>query len=520
MSFDAQGPGQPPQGPIPPPPPPYGSSPASRNSRLVGAVAAAVVLVGVLAVIGFLVLHGRSKTVTAGRPLVVTTSATRPPPGPSSSTPSAAASASPSSAAPSTKAAAVASSWVDTALQPVSAPVLVEGTVIVYTSDSHAALRINGIDPATGRKIWSFPSSVAASTSGQAPTVTHLADTVFFFSTALGPLHSSAQVVAVDAATGRPRWETQGGFSFTELPTLCADHLSLCDSVHWPKNALALVRIDVATGFPHVFPQGGSGRRLGPALVDPGLRSPEYLEHLDETTGSSLWRDKVSDLAGPDATSDTGWDWDRYGDVYVGSYGPRVGSSAAAFIESVRTIGVRVSDGKRLWTAAGWYGCGEKSLFVKSTPLPLRCLQRASDQHQLVQSFDVDTGKARWTYDRGNISDATGSDGGRIDAEHVALETSAGAAVKLDLVTGRTSAWTQEGVSWCSKSTTWRDPDRVDAKGKPVAMATGGLIDPCLFNGDETLPDDGTATGLGVTADGMFVWSAPEGLYGYAIPHS
>lgn len=492
-------------------------------------MAAAAVLVVLLAAVGFLVLHGRSHPVADGHPGVLTTPTNRPPSSPSAVQPSVAASASPfsagpssaapSSTAPSSTAAAVPASWVVTTLHPVSAPVLVEGTVVVYTSDSSTGLRINGIDPASGLKIWSSASSVAANPSGQAPSVTHLGNVVFFFGSALGPYHSSAQIVAVDAATGRPRWETQGGFSFTELPTLCADHLALCDTVHWPKNRLALVRIDVATGVPHIFQQGGSGRRLGPALVDPELRSPEYIEHLDETTGSSLWRDKVADLAGSDASSDGGWGWDRYGDVYVGSFGPRVGSTPTAFLEAVRTIGVRVADGKRLWTTAGWYSCGERPFLLKGRPIPVRCALRVADRHQLLEGFDVHTGKTRWTYDGGSSSgpSAAGSFG-RIDAAHVALVTPAGAPVQLDLVTGRTSSWTQESVGWCTQRTTWRDPDRVDAQGKPIAMATGGLVEPCFLDGESPLPADGTATGLGVTADGYFVWSAPEGLHGYAIP--
>ncbi len=490
------------------------------RSRMAVVTATAFLLLVVLAGVGFLLRHGRSNTTAVIHAVVAATPPLRAPEQPPVAQSSVTAAPSHSPSAPATTVPVVSAGWVVTALHPVSAPVLVEGTVVVYTSDSHSALRINSIDPASGRKIWSIASSVAASPAGQPPVVTHLGNTVFFLGPALGADHSAAQVVAADAATGRARWYTKDGFSFTELPTLCADGLALCDTVHWKKGVLALVRIDVATGVQRIFAKGGSGRRLGPALVDPELRAPEYLEHLDETTGASLWRDKVADLAGSGASSDGGWNWDRYGDVYVGSYGLRVTSTPTAFFEAVRTVGVRVSDGKRLWTKAGWYGCGQPSVLVKGNPVPVRCALRAVDRHRVLENFDVHTGKTLWTFDGGNSASPSASGSfGRIDAEHIAVETPAGAPVQLDLVTGKTTGWTVESVAWCARPRTWRDPDRVDAKGKPAAMATGGLIGPCFLDDNSALPEDGTATGLGVTADGMFVWSAPEGLQGYAIPH-
>ena len=51
-----------------------------------------------------------------------------------------------------------------------------------------------------------------------------------------------------------------------------------------------------------------------------------------------------------------------------------------------------------------------------------------------------------------------------------------------------------------------------------VALASGGLVHPCGLSGVPVPPSDGTSTGLGVTAKGVFIWSGADGLHGYLIP--
>jgi outer membrane protein assembly factor BamB len=412
--------------------------------------------------------------------------------------------------------------WTDHDLHPVTAPVIVAGTVVVYTADGgHLSLR--ALDPATGRTLWSRPTSVAGNTQGQPLQIAHVGGTVFM----LGPPDAAgglaAPVLAVDVATGTQLWATKEAALFAEPPTLCSDGKALCGAAT-ASGVLYAVRIDLADGRFHQLSEQG-GRLLGAGILDPELRSPEYVERLAPTTGQPLWRDRVDTLFGGPVSSDYGWNWDDFGGVDVGWLAPMSSDNQASKDLSLqKTVGVRASDGKRLWVAAGLYGCPAQGLAINGKPFAVRCVFKAGDQLDVsLEGFNVRTGAATWSAGLGNAPAVLGSGSTgliRIDAAEFVIRTAAHTAKQVNLVTGTVQQPAANLTGWCISTSFFLDKDTLDDQGQPTSRATGLLITTCTAQGLPSVPADGSATGMGVSAAGHFIWSAPDGIDSYPLPVS
>jgi outer membrane protein assembly factor BamB len=421
--------------------------------------------------------------------------------------------------------------WADHFLHPVSGPVLVGGKVVLYSVEA-GHLRLNALDPATGNIAWTMPASVAGNTHGQAFQVAHIGGTVFLLGAPVAADGLEAHVIAVDAATGKQRWATQFAAAFTETPTVCPDHKGLCDSTETAAGTLSSLRINAADGEVRELPNLG-GRILGADILDPAPRAPEYVERLSPTTGKLLWRDRVDTLVGGPVSSSYGWNWDSYGAVDVGWLAATSSATQPSLdLSEQKTVGVRASDGKRLWVSKGVYGCPEQGLTGNGKPFAVRCVFKAGGQLDVtLQGFDVRTGKTVWSVPLGNapavmptVSNTVPGAGSyvvvRMGASVFSIPRADGSRVLVDLVNGVVSHPAVPQNGWCLASSYYVDRDNRDELGKRMIQFTGVLLSPCTSQYGVAAPTDGTSTGMGVTVGGRFIWSSPDGVDSYKLPGS
>jgi hypothetical protein len=174
--------------------------------------------------------------------------------------------------------------------------------------------------------------------------------------------------------------------------------------------------------------------------------------------------------------------------------------------------------------AAGLYGCPAQGLAINGKPFAVRCVFKAGDQLDVsLEGFNVRTGAATWSAALGNAPAVLGSGSTgliRIDAAEFVIRTAAHTAKQVNLVTGTVQQPAANLTGWCISTSFFLDKDTLDDQGQPTSRATGLLITPCTAQGLPSVPADGSATGMGVSAAGHFIWSAPDGIDSYPLPVS
>jgi hypothetical protein len=434
---------------------------------------------------------------------------------------------------PVTNAKTTASGWDDGTVHPVTPPVAVAGHLVVYTADQ-GALTIRAFDAATGATLWSFPASPGDGTIGEPFEVAHDAASVYFLQQVEGAVVVLAKLVAVDVATGKVRWTTAQVYDFADMPELCAGGTFVCAGTYGANGEFSAVSVDVTNGAVTTDDAVG-GRRIGPGLVDPGGRKPEFLERVDAATGTVVWKDNVATLAKSPVSSDDGWNWDLYGDVYVGWFGAIADpSSHTVSFAGEQTIGVRASDGVELWRRPGLYGCPIQGILDDGSPVAVRCVVGgtltldANGENPVtkglnvtVQGFDVHTGLTTWSRNLGNAPAAIGLPGTapmRVGPHTFFLGKINGAMSTLDLKTGAVAplgsaaGWcVQDDVTFTLTGFTLKD-------GTDAPYATEGLVESCTAGGLAGPGFDGSADSVGVSSSGYFVWSSKDGLHAFKLP--
>jgi hypothetical protein len=386
-----------------------------------------------------------------------------------------------------------ATGWDDTTVHPVSAPVMISDRLVVYTADG-GQLTLRAIDAASGATVWARPASVAQNTPGEPFEIANLGGTAFYYTPAGDPAQHVAEVVALDVATGQARWTSQHAIPYADMPKLCSDNTGLCVSAYTGQDSASEIRIDLATGA-EVILSPIAGRSLGVGVWDGGVRDPEYIEHINNTTGVVSWKDPVVQLAGAPVSSDHGWNWDSYGDTYVGWLGsvPADSSSQILTLTHEQTIAVRASDGVRVWKTPGMYGCPVQGLTDNGQPFAVRCVIQGTATLNgsgpptvkgldvTIQGFNVHTGVTVWS---DHVGDAPGVMGigapglVRMNAEVFAVTDSAGRTTLINMRTGKTSATTPTMAGWCVQDSTYTLAAENRTDGSPADFSSGGLVAP------------------------------------------
>ena len=428
-----------------------------------------------------------------------------------------------------------ATGWDNTVVHPVTPPSVVGNRVVVYTADA-GQLTIRAFDPITGATAWSLPASPSGQTSGEPFDVAHTADTVFYLKPGADPTNGLVQVAAVDVATGKQKWVTTNSYVFANTPALCADKTALCMSVYYSSSAAMSARIDISSG--HVTPLGqGAGRTLGPAgLQDPGNRGPEYIERVNDATGAVIWKDDVAKLSKTPLSSDGGWDWQLFGDTYVGWLGNVQDPSAKTFnLSAMQTIGVRASDGVLLWRHAGVYGCPTDAPLGTGLPYAVRCVLTGTAAADAtgqsltfkgltvtVQGFNPRTGATLWSRYLGDSPAAIGATSGAqpvwLGADTFASTNTAGVTSIVNLRTGLLTKPVAGKNGWCVQTdATYTVTGANDSDGSPTQYSTQGLVAPCTLAGKPAPPTDGTVAAVGVSLGGYFVWASKDGIHAFKL---
>ncbi len=369
-------------------------------------------------------------------------------------------------------------SWTNPDVHWISQPRAAGGRFVAYL-ERDGWLAVAGVDATTGTVAWEIPASVSGLTSG---VTLHLAsdDRLVYFGTPvdvdrLGP---SVLVIAVDAASGAEVWRTTGTLTLAGSLYDCEDDSTafcVTDTAPEPARALRIAKADgkVTARSASAEPAPG-GRPLGSGLYDLGGRDPEIIAAIDPS-GRTLWTKTAPELfEGRPVSSDYGWNWDRHGDLLVGSLGwPYVPGSIDLSEYSI--AGVDAATGSVVWVEDGAaLGCG----FVLATALlrsePIRCRMTGTLTNDpddpddevvvtglsaVIERFDPKTGTTVWEADLGPAL-ALVLDRAplvRLSRFEFAIGREDGISVAVDLVTGHTRTPAFDEIGWCISDNMVRD---------------------------------------------------------------
>lgn len=444
---------------------------------------------------------------------------------------------------PAAKVPAGAAGWVRSDLKPVTQPEPVDGDLVLYVQ-AGGGLQVVALDSKTGRTLWHDDASPGEITPGVVPALGVTGSIVTF----LSPIDNStgaAQVVGVDAASGRQLWHTSTGM-FEDWPVPCPDNPStICTSgsLGQAQQTQAL-RFGASTGTPAgaaAVSTSPGGRGLAPNLFDPGVRHPEML--LAVRGSAVAWSRPIASvfpLQG--ASSDNGWNFDLVpaGGLFVGSVeGPPVsssGSSATIDLSRTMTAGFRISDGTAVWRDAGtMYACNqplpcpgglrmaELGLAYRAPTAGLRLratgtatatqsspiVQLSPDAKVTVEGFELATGKTMWSYNAEADGPLLSQTPPLIGPSLAILPAPAGGTVALNLATGAHSPVPSGAVAWCQSVITYTTKVAYQGGNLPPDYNRVGQqsIQPCQASA-ASAPTPQTVPGfIGTVIVGLTAWS-------------
>jgi hypothetical protein len=407
---------------------------------------------------------------------------------------------------------------------------------LVLYIEGGGGIQVAGLDPLTGKTLWHEDASPGDTTGGVAPNLAVSGSTVAFLS-AIDNSTGSSQLVGVDAATGHRLWHTPTG-AFYDWPAPCADaarDICTTGSLGSSQETLAL-RFQASDGVPAgavTITQSGGGRRIGPDLYDPGVRSPEAMVAV---SGDSVAWDKPLDsvFAQGDST-DWGWSFIRVpaAGLFVGSVGgPPVSTTATSGVIDLardQTAGFRISDGSVAWQDPGtWFACGQLPCpgqglgdGIPTMGLRLRATGTVTSDTTgtltlspggtvTLEGFDLATGKTIWSYDAGSNADLLDQLPPVIGSEVVALPaTSGGGMVALNLATGKAAPVSPTAAGWCGSSVQYKTkvPYPKPGGGSLYERSAFSGYEPCDASGDSAAFPAKVPSFAGVTVDGLTVTS-------------
>lgn len=408
---------------------------------------------------------------------------------------------SPAATSPATTSPAPVPVWASRGVRPVS-PVSVIGTTALVYGDTAAHLYLYGLDARTGRMLWRRSASTSGTTPGVALQVSEVHGQVAFFGP-MAPHTFRARLMLVDAATGRIRARSVP-MTWLDTPAACSEADPVpCAAASVPSGPPRRYRLDPRSGRLRAVAQGSRG--LGDGLVDPLSRNPESIEHWAH--GKYVWGQDVVNLFDPGYTTDNGWDFEKYGDMYVGTLQripPGTVTRRAWTIHAGRdvlTAGFDVGDGRLWWQQHGTsIGCGSSLWLGADPPTPVWCRYTGTITYHAgtagraptvttsgfsvrVQGFDPEGGRVLWSRSFGaatTLAPGAGAGGVAVSDRAVLLRVPAGPVV-LDVVTGAVRSPRAGESFWCRQRREFAETPRstpahvgeviasCDLQGRPAA---------------------------------------------------
>ncbi len=444
-----------------------------------------------------------------------------------------------------------ASGWTRADLGAVTQPAPV-GSRFVFYAHHGTTLEVVALNARDGSTAWTAPAAPSNVTPGVAAELAVRGDTVFYLAAAPG-VPGAARVAARDVGSGRLLWQSTVG-EFSDWPQICPDDQeAVCasGSLLGAGGTAGALSFSAASGKPvwdaNIAGVLASGRELGPDIYDPGGRSPEVFAVTSK--GRVAWRRPVSSIFTlPRASSDGGWNIDRFGSLFVGSIGtePKIVNGRARIdLSADMTAGFTVKNGRTLWRGPGIFECGPlpcpgareagySSPGGLDTPsLGLRMLGHGSiiavssgqpvipaNVSVALQGFVPATGKTRWSFAAGrNLSLLKGVVPPRIDDTTIVLTKPGEGLVALDLSTGKSRPIAASASAWCERPITYRLAKSDYYRGK-IGMYIGqSALFPCSaggprVNGLAAVP--AFVAKVGAHAGGMTAWTDSTAVH--AVP--
>lgn len=418
-------------------------------------------------------------------------------------------------------AAGTARGWTVPGMKVTGGPVSASGSILVVALGADGAPSLVAVDPASGTVRWRLPFS-PSDVSPTVPIAPLVSGTVVLdMAPQADPTADGVIVKGVDVHSGRTLWSAPGPATVVDAPQLCTHALVFCLTVTGANATTALVALAPTTG-------AVLGSLPGPAqqLTTDLYRTsgtPAALEQI-APAGTPAWTTPVATVfGGPQFGTQYGWNFATAGAFDVGSVGVAPTGNTLP-LDQVQTVGLRTTDGGVAWHVPGAYQC----FGVLPVSAPFLChysgpgvyvggtLSTAGTSLD-VQGIDPTTGAVTWSQPLPDAQAFTTGDGVPVaDATHVVVTLPTGRTV-LDLVTGRTAPVVAGGAYWCGHG------QQVTVQG-PAAALVGGrrigttLFSPCTADGRTTtaVPPH-RVPGIGVSADGLFVWASPNGLVARAV---
>lgn len=398
-------------------------------------------------------------------------------------------------------------------MRPSSGVTIVDGVGIAYVEDGDD-LAIIGMDPATGRRLWSHPASPSAWTPGVGLSPDIVAGKVVYLVDASSSRFDDvrARVVVADPRTGRTIARSSGSYSVRSHPAPCGPDVCVTATASTGDTTVRVSLGTKATTTTADAGSGASGETIGAGMT----RSTGSSIHR-VVDGKVVWSLDLQRLLGKGYSTDYGWNFQPIGDTIVttvhnGSHSDL--SDLRIDMAKAVTIALSAKDGHLVWRADGV----DTLCFSGEQPDPTthRMIGCRWSSGRYTRSFlegtatrlaiDTRTGKTMWTGPLGRINDA---DMDVIRVRHGLVVNTMGGGAGFDPATG--------------------DSVPADVPGFRTDLAKAQIGHGGVFSkSDVYIPTVGTTSvesaawplidGIGTQHGGLRIVSEPNRIVAYAAP--
>ncbi|MDF2709252.1 MAG: hypothetical protein K0R62_4904 [Nonomuraea muscovyensis] len=244
--------------------------------------------------------------------------------------------------------------WQNSEVDVVSRMVTGGGVVTATSMKPGGTLETVALDLATGRRLWAHPATMAGRLPGMgvsAPALTELPGKGRAVVIALDPAKKdrwNATVVARDARTGRQLWTRPVHSTFG--PQGCGPYV--CLSEHTALSSARVVVLDPATGKP-VWKLPGLAEvewSDGERVLMLRLAAAPTIESYELKTGKLQWQQPIEQALGPGIDLSGGWAFGAAGSDLVGYLAPYTDPRTKK-LSTFGLFSVKIADGTVNWIA-------------------------------------------------------------------------------------------------------------------------------------------------------------------------
>lgn len=417
--------------------------------------------------------------------------------------------------------------WSNSSLKVVGTPVVGGNKVLLLNLATDHLLQLTAVNPDNGAAAWSEPFSPSGVTAGVwfGPVVAQ--GIALDLDPTSGPSNPNVTVKGLSVATGKTVWSLSEPAVLTDPPEVCLANQYFCLPVYLTATTTALLAVNAATGQASGALDGPQ-RLMSPTTtgnVDQGGlwetddSSPTFTEV--SPNGQRVWTAPVASLfGGSQYNPNYGWAFNARDRLDIGS----VGTAPVGKTENLtqfKTLGISTSDGSVAWSAPGDYICGGGLQFLTSDVV---CRYsgsavETSPSHVsitgsvVLQGIKPTTGTVTWSQSvlqPTNLS--IGTDVPFADGTHFVIMLPNGKRAVLNAETGALSSPQANEVFWCEHLPLYHMTAISGAAGSGIRSGTP-TFSACTADGTPTTAQPlATASAVGVSTDGLFIWPTPTGL--------